>query len=72
MVQVLATIFFSAASLTALGVIVATIGDNFGDVRTALGLSAGLPPLPSARVRLRRLEDVRVLAAAGLPLRAAA
>ena len=74
MVQVLATIFFSAAALAALGVIVGSFADNLVEVRTALGLSPTVQPLIPAQVRVRRFVTMRgiAMAPAGLPLRAAA
>ena len=72
MVQVLVTIFFSAAALGALSVIVAMIVDNVGDVGTALGFVRPLPQLPSPRVRVRRVDAVRTPAAQPVPPRRAA
>lgn len=74
MAQVLATIFFTAAALSALGVIVAMIGDNLADVRRALGFIPA--PRPSTRrVRMRRANPTRsanALRNAGLRMTAAA
>ena len=75
MMQMFSTIFFSAAALIALAVIVSMILDNLADVRVALGIAARSPTLPSARVRVRRADRgpaMRPSVAAGSPLRAAA
>ena len=74
MFQVLVTIFFSAAVLTAAGVIAAMLTDNAADVGRALGL-APMRSVPSRRVRARRAVPARAAtprAPALSPLRAAA
>jgi hypothetical protein len=74
MFQVLTTIFFSAATLAALGVIASMLSDNSGDIRRALGFVPG-PFVPSARVKVRaaarRRAGVTAIRAT-VPLRAAA
>ncbi len=74
MVQILATIFFSAAALSAVGAIVSTFSDNLTEVRVALGLGERMPALLPARVRVSRVITLHELAKvpAGSPLRAAA
>ena len=74
MVQILATIFFSAAALSALGVIIGSLGDNLGAIRLALGFRDAVPARSSARVRVRRVVALRGFARvpAAAPLRAAA
>ena len=74
MVQILATIFFSAMALTACGVIVGSFSDNIAEVRAALGLGEWISALPPARVRVSRMVTLRGLAKvpASSPLRAAA
>lgn len=74
MVQVLSTIFFSAAAMSALGVIASAFADDLGAVRVALGLSSIVPSPAPARVRIRRTDPVRAAAIepAGSQLRAAA
>ena len=74
MVQVLATIFFCAAAMSALGVIVTTIAEDFAAMKIALGLARPLPAPHPARVRVRRVDAARIAATAlsGPPLRAAA
>lgn len=74
MVHILATIFFSAAATSALGVIVGAFAENIGDVRVALGLFQATSAPPSVRVRVRRTDRARsvAMASVGSPLRAAA
>lgn len=74
MVQVLATIFFSAAAISALGVIATAFAEDFDVVRTALGVGRPSPKLHSIRARARQIDLTRVAVTArtGVPLRAAA
>ncbi|MDB5682623.1 MAG: hypothetical protein JWM75_321 [Sphingomonas bacterium] len=73
MVQILATIFFSAAALAAFGIIVSMLVDNGADVRRALGF-VPVQRLPSASGRTRRIARMRPVSAVPLksPRRAAA
>ena len=72
MAQVMMTIFFSAAAIGALAIIVAMLADNLADVLVALGISQ--PVASPTRARLRQPDPVRtpIVQAPASPLRAAA
>jgi hypothetical protein len=74
MFQVLGTIFFSFATLAAIGVIAAMLMDNAADIRRALGLSpvSIIPTYRIGRRRPTRVGGATPRARTGSPLRAAA
>jgi len=72
MTQVLSTIFFSAAALAALGVLLTMLLDNIGDIRRALGRADGALMPSSTRVRVRRGGRSAAIPAVSPSLRAAA
>jgi len=73
MIQILTTMFFSAAALAALLMIWAILADNWADVVRALGAGARTSALPYNRhVRVNRAWRSRSSAMLPRPLRAAA
>ena len=71
MVQVLATIFFSAVALGAFSVIAAMMADNRLDILRALGLDVAVAP-PARQIRTRRAPPASPTVKPVQPLRAAA